>query len=263
MIGQRHLQEQLYKFVFLDQLPKSILITGAAGMGKHLFAKTIAEKYNKELIELIDLTDDMYTSEALRLYLIDFDKLGKEKRIERFQNTLLKFIEEPPRFAWIIMVSSNEDIVIDTIKNRCQIFRFKPYSLQELQEIAHLYNRHYPAEFYRFLYTPQSIIKADVNTLHSIKALAQQMLTSLNRATPANALSIRNKFFDEGSYDLDLFLQIFNEVLLENYLQNPLPQYIIILNKTNEFQKNLQIMGVNKKDLMDNWLLALKEELSK
>ena len=48
------------------------------------------------------------------------------------QNCLLKTLEEPPDFAVIILISSNENLILNTIKSRCMSVKFKPIEDKEL-----------------------------------------------------------------------------------------------------------------------------------
>lgn len=55
-----------------------------------------------------------------KIYIInDCEKMTKEA-----QNCLLKTLEEPPEFATIILVSSNENLILNTIKSRCTSIKF-------------------------------------------------------------------------------------------------------------------------------------------
>lgn len=57
-----------------------------------------------------------------KIYIInDADLMTKEA-----QNCLLKTLEEPPEFATIILIGSNESAFLTTIKSRCMILHFKP-----------------------------------------------------------------------------------------------------------------------------------------
>lgn len=57
-----------------------------------------------------------------KIYIInDADLMTKEA-----QNCLLKTLEEPPKFATIILIGSNESAFLTTIKSRCMILHFKP-----------------------------------------------------------------------------------------------------------------------------------------
>ena len=48
------------------------------------------------------------------------------------QNALLKTLEEPPEYAIIILITSNKEALLDTIKSRCEIIKFLPISLVDL-----------------------------------------------------------------------------------------------------------------------------------
>ena len=41
------------------------------------------------------------------------------------QNCLLKTLEEPPEFVTIILIGSNENSFLSTIKSRCMILHFE------------------------------------------------------------------------------------------------------------------------------------------
>ena len=57
-----------------------------------------------------------------KVYIINnADKMTKEA-----QNCLLKTLEEPPEFANIILIGTNESLFLDTIRSRCIILHFEP-----------------------------------------------------------------------------------------------------------------------------------------
>lgn len=65
-----------------------------------------------------------------KVYIIDdADTMTKEA-----QNCLLKTLEEPPVYATIILIGSNENGFLTTIKSRCIILNFKPISNKEMKE---------------------------------------------------------------------------------------------------------------------------------
>lgn len=67
-----------------------------------------------------------------KVYIInDCDKMTKEA-----QNCLLKTLEEPPEFAIIILISSNENLILNTIKSRCMSIKFKNIDDDELLNFA-------------------------------------------------------------------------------------------------------------------------------
>ena len=47
-----------------------------------------------------------------------------EKMNVECSNKLLKFIEEPPKDTYVILITEDENKILPTIKSRCQITRF-------------------------------------------------------------------------------------------------------------------------------------------
>ncbi|MPM94323.1 hypothetical protein SDC9_141469 [bioreactor metagenome] len=65
-----------------------------------------------------------------KLYILN----DAEKMTIEAQNALLKTLEEPPEYAIMILITSNKDALLDTIKSRCEILKFLPISLFDLKE---------------------------------------------------------------------------------------------------------------------------------
>lgn len=64
-----------------------------------------------------------------KVYIIDdSDYMTKEA-----QNSLLKTIEEPPEFVTVILITSNENKILNTIQSRCLKVNFKAIKDEELQ----------------------------------------------------------------------------------------------------------------------------------
>ena len=65
-----------------------------------------------------------------KVFIIDCDYLGTES-----QNALLKSLEEPPRHVVFILLSSNRDMVLDTVISRATEIKLEPYTREEILEI--------------------------------------------------------------------------------------------------------------------------------
>jgi DNA polymerase-3 subunit delta' len=50
-------------------------------------------------------------------------------------NSILKTLEEPPPWATLMLVTSNESAILPTILSRCQVFRFAPLAPDELGDL--------------------------------------------------------------------------------------------------------------------------------
>ena len=162
---KRYLEYSIEKNNFLH----SYLFCGTEGIGKSLIAKEFAKKIlcigdksetctcksctcftgnnhpdydyiNKDgesvKIEIVrNITEKVIEKPIISLkkvYIInDCEKMTKEA-----QNCLLKTLEEPPEFVVIILISSNENLILNTIKSRCMIVNFQNILDDELKNYA-------------------------------------------------------------------------------------------------------------------------------
>ena len=128
-------------------IPHALLFSGGRGTGKTTLARIFARSlgvYDEDLYEIDAASnrgiDDIrelkeavhtlpYRSER-KVYIIDeVHMLTKEAF-----NALLKTLEEPPSHVVFILATTEEDKLLDTIKSRCQIFRFRNPSRAVLEE---------------------------------------------------------------------------------------------------------------------------------
>ena len=65
-----------------------------------------------------------------KIYIIN----NSENMTKEAQNALLKTLEEPPEYAVIILVTSNENLLLNTIKSRCIKILFSNLSDEEILE---------------------------------------------------------------------------------------------------------------------------------
>lgn len=57
-----------------------------------------------------------------------------EKMTVQAQNAILKTIEEPPEYAVIILLATNEQVLLDTIRSRCVVLNLKPVPDERVKE---------------------------------------------------------------------------------------------------------------------------------
>lgn len=53
---------------------------------------------------------------------------------EESQNALLKTLEEPPRFAHLVLISSQPSVLLDTVRSRCQVIGFAALGPDAIEE---------------------------------------------------------------------------------------------------------------------------------
>ena len=170
IIGNDEVKKYLLNSVKQSQLSQSYLFVGTEGIGKLLIAKVFAkkilcmeqEKNNNcecksckcfeglnhmdfnvvneagetikidQIREIISKMIEQPIISNKKIYIInDCDKMTIEA-----QNCLLKTLEEPPQFAVIILITSNENALLNTIKSRCMTIKFKNIPNDELQKYA-------------------------------------------------------------------------------------------------------------------------------
>lgn len=81
--------------------------------------------------EMISTVYEKPILSSKKIYIInDCDKMTKEA-----QNSLLKTLEEPPEYIVIILISSNSDMLLNTIKSRCTKIVFEKLTNNEVTEL--------------------------------------------------------------------------------------------------------------------------------
>ena len=169
IIGNTEVKQYLENNIEKENILHSYLFTGTDGIGKKLMAKEFAKKIlclenkkdnckcksclcfegnnhpdfylineegeNIKIDTIRELTRKIIEKPIVskkKIYIInDFHKMTKEA-----QNCLLKTLEEPPEFVSIILISSNENIILNTIKSRCMIIKFKNIDDSRLLDYA-------------------------------------------------------------------------------------------------------------------------------
>ena len=172
IVGNQKVKEYLKTSIETKNISHSYMFVGKSGIGKKLFAKEFAKKImclnfektdeegckcescikfetnsNPDYIEIfpdgktlkIDQIRKMQEKIAekpiisnRKVYVIDDADLMNEES----QNCLLKTLEEPPEYAVIILVVSNESKILSTIKSRCILVKFNPLSSDEIKTIV-------------------------------------------------------------------------------------------------------------------------------
>ena len=167
IIGNEKLKEYFSESIKSKNFLHSYLFLGNEGIGKKIFAKELAKHIlckngveehctckscvcfdsnnhtdffilneDGETIKidqvrsLIDTVIEKPVISDRKVYIInDFDKMTKEA-----QNCLLKTLEEPPEFVTMILISANENLILNTIKSRCTSIKFSNISENELKK---------------------------------------------------------------------------------------------------------------------------------
>ena len=169
IVGNNNIKQMLQKTVELQNVSHSYLFIGIDGIGKKLIAKEFAKmimcleenKYCNKCKSCIEFDsnnnpDFIYIEPDGNNIKIEQIRQMQSKVIEKpiisnkkvyiindaqnmtveAQNCLLKTLEEPPEYITIILIASNENNLLSTIKSRCTIIHFDKIENKELKEYA-------------------------------------------------------------------------------------------------------------------------------
>ena len=165
--GNAKVRNELEKTIQSGNISHSYLFLGIDGIGKKEIAKEFSKKLlcnNKEencqckscicfetqnhpdfkiineedetikintIRELVSTVYEKPIMSKNKIYIINSaDKMTKEA-----QNSLLKTLEEPPEYTIIILIASNTDMLLNTIKSRCTKITFEKLTPSEILEI--------------------------------------------------------------------------------------------------------------------------------
>lgn len=143
-----------FKFRCMNNtLSHAHLIAGEDGIGKSNLANILAKlilngDLNREYVDIINyksnkssfgvddvrnIIDEIYKKpfEGDKKVIIIYE--GNKLTIQA-QNALLKTIEEPPEGVHIILLCESLELILDTIKSRCEIYKLTPLTKKELYD---------------------------------------------------------------------------------------------------------------------------------
>ena len=261
IIGQNKLLSKIDTYYTMNSLPKTMMFIGPSGCGKHLVSKYVAETFKldyKEINEDIsntELTDYLYST-IDTLYVINLNNFT-----EKQQNSWLKFIEEPSKSVYVILVATSEAGVLPTILNRCIKYNFESYTKEQIEQIT---NNTVNDLAFKIFQTPGKLLNLTDNSFNDIIDLACKVVDNISSTGYANALVVSTKINYKDLYnkiDFDLFFDAVEYLALEAYKKTANEQSFIIFKITNQFKQYATQQRLIKETLMLNYLTTLWEAL--
>ena len=169
ILGNSRVKKILRKALQKKKVPNSMLFCGPEGIGKKDMALVLAKAMNCErkkddacevcssckainagnfpdVIEISHEKEVIKIEQMRTLRKIAYLKpmMGKkrvfvvvdaDKMTEEAANSLLKILEEPPLFSYIILVARNPLLIMSTIQSRCQVLNFSPIAKEDIGKI--------------------------------------------------------------------------------------------------------------------------------
>lgn len=146
-IPKRYIESSLNN----QKISHAYLFEGPSGIGKKTFALEFAKILLKnndlnnnpdfihvspddksfKISQVRDIIKDILIKPygEKKVYLLE----EVEKMTIQAQNSFLKTLEEPPDYVVIILLSNNINALLDTVKSRCEILKFSPLPIKEIE----------------------------------------------------------------------------------------------------------------------------------
>ena len=258
VIGQTKLMSIIDSYT-IQTLPKTLMFIGQAGCGKHTISRYVSEKFNLAYVEIdesissADIENFLYST-INTLYVIDLTKFS-----EKQQNKFLKFIEEPSKSVYVVLMACSEAGVLNTVLNRCTKYAFESYTKHEVEQIT---GTTVNEQAFTIFKTPGKLLNMTDGSFNSIIDLANNVVQNINRASYANALVISTKINYKDLYnkvDFNLFFDAVEYLSLEDFKANCTQRSFTIFKITNQFKQYATQSNLIKETLMLNYLTTLWE----
>ena len=270
ILGNEKNRNILEKSIKLNKISHSYIFWGIEGIGKKLIAKEFAKNilclehqencHCKSCIEidsnknpdfqLIEPNEGKVKIEQIRemqrkvaekpiisnkkVYIIeDSDMMTTEA-----QNCLLKTLEEPPEYITIILICTNEDNLLSTIKSRCTRMHFEPIDTREIKKyIEQNYSEQEISENIINL-SQGSIGKViKLNENKNIYENIEKILLSMNNKDLIDIIQMSEEIYNTKE-EINSILDYMNVILLKLSKQNI--KYIRCIDIVEQTKKRLK-----------------------
>lgn len=242
-IGHEALINNFKQRCLKNTLSHAHLIAGEDGVGKGKLANILAKfilngDLDREYVDIINYSSEKssFGVDDVRdiieeVYKKPFEKDKKviiihegNKLTIQAQNALLKTIEEPPKGVYIIILCESLELILDTIKSRCEIYKLKPLTKSELYEYIKIKKFNY-----------------DENEIKSAIAFSEGVPGRIDRY-----------FNDDKLRELRNNIVILIKSLNKNDLEDILQQEESFSNLKNDKEEVLNIFGLFIRDILIN-----------
>lgn len=294
LIGNDTVKETLIESIEKSNVIHSYMFYGTAGIGKKLFAIEYARNLLCESLDkacgkcksciefesgnnpdffYIEPDNGTIKIEQIReiqkrilekpinglkkIYIInDADKMTREA-----QNALLKTLEEPPEFIVIILVCSNENNILPTVKSRCTKIYFKELNDNEIKK--------YVEEKYPSTIMDENMIELCGGSISKINNIIEKknILDNVKNLIDAVATCDEVDFLSNGIIlyenrdDIDVLLEYMYLLLYKKVNDYSLMKCANSMNHVHEARKKLYLCN-NYDMTIDSMLMKIWEEFN-
>lgn len=255
VIGQEILCNKIASTT-MDSFPRTLMLIGEYGSGKHLLAGEISDHLKLQTRELTDelsleLIDEIYSRTDPIVYIINTDCISIKE-----QNMILKFIEEPLKNAYIILLTESGANILPTIFNRCQQWRLTPYQFDYLKTFTD------NANILRLATTPGQILDFMHSDFEALFDLANKIANKIGVANLPNTLTINDKLTskdERNKIPIRLLIKALQITFRDLCVSTANKAYIFAYKRTAKLAADSKIRNIDLKYLIDKYLIELRE----
>ncbi len=241
----------------LDTFPRSLMLVGPIGSGKHLICDYIASKFNLTIFDItkeleLETIEEIYQRVQPYLYLIKINELSVKE-----ENLILKFLEEPLKNSYIILLAETDLGILPTVLNRCQLWYLQNYKKEFLQTFLTVDN----PLILDIAVTPGQVKNLCSSPFNEMVELADKIIDKIEIASLPNTLTLSNKLAwkdEKDKYEVRVFLLILlSRITIKWKFINDL-RYVSAYQLTYQLHQNMLIKNVDGKALFEQYLINLR-----
>lgn len=292
IIGNEKNKELLINIIKENKVSNAYMFIGQDSIGKLLFAKEFAKAIlcineatpcnkcksciefdtsnnpdfsilepdgNSIKIEQIrELTKAVYEKPIVsdrKVYIIDNSNLMTKEA----QNSLLKTLEEPPEYVTIILISSNENLFLPTIKSRCTKIIFNKLKNEELKQIL--------KEKYNYINIPEIVLRIASGSVKRAVELKdkekeyeniQKVFSNLENTNIIDLINSKEELFKDKD-EVNRILEYINLIFFDKIKTNI--KYIECMKIIEDTKDRLK-KNSNFDMTIDNLMITVWEEIN-
>ena len=265
-----------------NTLSHAHLIAGEAGIGKSKLANILAKlilngELDREYVDIINYSSSKasFGVDDVRNIIEEVSKKpfeGEKKVIIihegnkltiQAQNALLKTIEEPPMGVHIIILCESLELILDTIKSRCEIYKLTPLTKEELYEYIRIKKFDFNENDIKSAIAFSEGIPGRVdryfndNNLKELRSKTLELLRDLNKNNVEIILQHEENFIglkDNKEEVLNILGGFIRDILIHKEVENK--NFIINGDKIDDINELTKEMSFRK---LNNMIMTIEE----
>lgn len=277
-IGYNDLIRNFKERCLSGTLSHAHLICGEDGIGKSILASNLAKlivngDLNREYVDIINYRTEKasFGVDDVRNIIDEVQKKPFEgdkkviiihevnKLTVQAQNALLKTIEEPPAGVYIMILCESLELILDTIKSRCEIYKLPPLSKEELYQYIEIqgYDKNNPEVKASIAFSggiPGRIDRyLNDENLKSLRNSIIELLVMLTKNDPELVLQKEEEFVSykgDKNEVLSIIGDFVRDIMIHKEIENE--ELIINGDKLNEIKELTRELSFRKLDSLMN-----------